>query len=123
MGKVIVTGKKSKQKTYFRHPTGRPGSWTLETFESLQQRIPQRIIEKAVWGMLPKGRMRREIFHHLKVFKGSEHPHAAQTPIDITSNINSKAGRSKLMHTAWRPPPWRRPQPAASSSSDGTCIC
>mmetsp|Transcript_18802 Transcript_18802/g.52416 ORF Transcript_18802/g.52416 Transcript_18802/m.52416 type:complete len:223 (-) Transcript_18802:65-733(-) len=93
--KVTVTGRKASQKTYFRHNTGRPGSWRLETFEQLQQRIPERIIEKAVWGMLPKGRMGREIFHHLKVFKGSDHPHAAQQPIDITSNINASAGRGR----------------------------
>jgi large subunit ribosomal protein L13 len=58
------------------------------------QRIPERIIEKAVWGMLPKGRMGRDIFHHCKVFKGTKHPHEAQQPIDITANISAPAGNS-----------------------------
>lgn len=61
---------------------------------SALQRIPERIVEKAVWGMLPKGRMGREVFNHLKVFAGSDHPHDAQRPIDITSNINVRAGKS-----------------------------
>jgi len=61
----------------------------------VSQRIPERIVEKAVWGMLPKGRLGKEIFHHLKVFKGSDHPHAAQQPMDITGNINAKAGKAR----------------------------
>jgi len=91
--KVTVTGKKANQKTYFRHTTGRPGSSKFETFNQLQDRLPERIIEKAVWGMLPKGRLGRSIFTHLKVFKGGEHPHEAQQPIDITEKINAKAGK------------------------------
>mmetsp|Transcript_31600 Transcript_31600/g.56551 ORF Transcript_31600/g.56551 Transcript_31600/m.56551 type:complete len:221 (-) Transcript_31600:94-756(-) len=93
--KVAVTGNKANQKTYFRHTQGRPGGWKVETFNELQKRIPERIVEKAVWGMLPKGRLGKEIFHHLKVFKGTEHPHAAQQPIDITGNIGAKAGRAR----------------------------
>ena len=52
------------------------------------QRLPQRIIEKAVWGMMPKGRLGRKQMTHLKVFKGTNHPHEAQQPKDITSRIN-----------------------------------
>jgi large subunit ribosomal protein L13 len=54
------------------------------------QRLPERIIEHAVKGMLPKGRLGRKIRLHLKVYKGDKHPHAAQQPIDITPNIVSK---------------------------------
>lgn len=54
------------------------------------QRIPTRIVEKAVQGMLPKGRLGRNIKLHLKVFKGTDHPHGAQQPTDITSEINLK---------------------------------
>jgi large subunit ribosomal protein L13 len=54
------------------------------------QRLPERIIEHAVKGMLPKGRLGRKIRLHLKVYKGDKHPHAAQQPTDITSNIVSK---------------------------------
>eukprot|EP00877_Chromochloris_zofingiensis_P006870 jgi/Chrzof1/2436/Cz11g15150.t1 len=88
--KVKVTGKKYNQKTYFRHVNGRPGSWTIETFAQLQQRIPERIIEKAVKGMLPKGRLGRDIRLHLKVYTGTEHPHEAQQPVDITKEISQK---------------------------------
>ncbi len=56
----------------------------------LLQRIPERIIEHAVKGMLPKGRLGRNIRLHLKVYKGDKHPHTAQQPVDITSDIVSK---------------------------------
>lgn len=83
--KVIVTGKKSEQKLYRRH-SGRPGGMKTETFNQLQQRIPERIIEKAVKGMLPKNAMGRKLFTKLKVYAGSEHPHAAQTPEPLAIN-------------------------------------
>jgi hypothetical protein len=56
-------------KLYRRHPTGRPGSMKIETFRALQGRIPERIVEKAVRGMLPKNRMGRELFTQLKVYE------------------------------------------------------
>ncbi|KAM0945768.1 putative ribosomal protein L13 [Dioscorea sansibarensis] len=80
--KVAVSGKKRTQKLYRRH-SGRPGGMTVETFDQLQIRIPERIIEHAVRGMLPKGRLGRELFTHLKVYKGPEHPHEAQKPIPL----------------------------------------
>jgi len=54
------------------------------------QRIPERIIERAVKGMLPKGRLGRDIRLHLKVFKGPNHTHEAQQPVDVTSEIDKK---------------------------------
>ncbi|MCD7464521.1 Plastid ribosomal protein L13 [Datura stramonium] len=80
--KVAVSGKKRTQKLYRRH-SGRPGGMKVETFDQLQQRIPERIIEHAVRGMLPKGRLGRQLFTHLKVYKGPEHPHEAQKPIEL----------------------------------------
>ncbi|KAL6196644.1 hypothetical protein ACLB2K_032258 [Fragaria x ananassa] len=80
--KVAVSGKKRNQKLYRRH-SGRPGGMTVETFDQLQQRIPERIIEHAVRGMLPKGRLGRQLFNHLKVYKGPDHPHEAQKPLDL----------------------------------------
>ena len=77
--KVLVTGKKNKDKFYRRH-SGRPGGLTIETFEELKKRIPNRIIEKSVKGMLPKGRLGRSLFTNLKVFAGTSHPHSAQKP-------------------------------------------
>lgn len=88
--KVQVTGRKFDDKLYRRVNVGRPGSMKVETFKELQARLPERIIEKAVYGMLPKGRLGKDIRLHLKVFKGAEHPHAAQQPVDITSKINIK---------------------------------
>ncbi|GAB2278022.1 60S ribosomal protein L13 [Dionaea muscipula] len=80
--KVAVSGKKRTQKLYRRH-SGRPGGMKVETFDQLQQRIPERIIEHAVRGMLPKGPLGRRLFTHLKVYKGPTHPHEAQKPIDL----------------------------------------
>ena len=80
---VIVTGKKSTQKLYRRH-SGRPGGMKIESFEELQERIPERIVEKAVKGMLPKNSYGRDLFRHLKVFKGPEHTHESQQPEPLT---------------------------------------
>ena len=86
--KIRVTGNKSEQKLYRRH-SGRPGGMKVESFQSLQQRIPERIVEKAIKGMLPHNALGRQLFRKLKVYRGSEHPHAAQNPKVLS--INSKA--------------------------------
>jgi large subunit ribosomal protein L13 len=83
--KIQVTGKKSTQKLYRRH-SGRPGGMKTETFAKLQVRIPERIIEQAVKGMLPKNSMGRHLFTKMKVYAGTEHPHAAQKPEVMTVN-------------------------------------
>ncbi len=83
--KVVVTGRKSSQKLYRRH-SGRPGGMKVETFEKLQQRIPERIVEKAVKGMLPKNSLGRQLFTKLKVYPGPNHPHQAQQPQELTLN-------------------------------------
>lgn len=77
--KVVVTGKKSSQKIYRRH-SGRPGGMKTESFEKLQARLPERIIEQAVKGMLPKNSLGRQLFTKMKVYAGADHPHAAQQP-------------------------------------------
>jgi large subunit ribosomal protein L13 len=77
--KVEVTGRKRSQKLYRRH-SGRPGGMKVETFDKLQSRIPERIIEQAVKGMLPKNTLGRQLFTKLKVYAGPEHPHQAQQP-------------------------------------------
>jgi len=83
--KVVVTGNKANQKLYRRH-SGRPGGMKSETFNQLQARIPERIIEKAVKGMLPKNALGRKLFTKLKVYAGPEHPHAAQQPETLVIN-------------------------------------
>jgi large subunit ribosomal protein L13 len=80
--KVTVTGKKRTQKLYRRH-SGRPGGMKTETFDKLQQRIPERIVEHAVKGMLPKNSLGRQLFTKLKVYAGPTHPHAAQQPKEL----------------------------------------
>jgi large subunit ribosomal protein L13 len=77
--KIDVTGRKRSQKLYRRH-SGRPGGMKVETFAKLQARIPERIVEQAVKGMLPKNTLGRQLFTKLKVYAGSEHPHQAQQP-------------------------------------------
>ncbi len=77
--KIRVTGNKPSQKLYRRH-SGRPGGMKTETFEKLQSRVPERILEQAIRGMLPKNRLGRDLFRKLKVYAGPEHPHAAQNP-------------------------------------------
>jgi large subunit ribosomal protein L13 len=76
---IRVTGLKEKSKTYFSH-SGRPGGATIETLKSLRNRLPERILEKAVKGMLPKGPLGRSMFKRLKIYKGFNHPHKAQNP-------------------------------------------
>ncbi|MCB1055403.1 MAG: 50S ribosomal protein L13 [Acidobacteria bacterium] len=76
---AVLTGRKEDQKVYYRH-SGYPGGIKQETARSLRARFPERMIEKAVWGMLPKNRLGRRQLRKLKVYAGAEHPHAAQKP-------------------------------------------
>ena len=82
--KIEVSGKKASQKLYRRH-SGCPGGMKIEKFETLRNRIPERIIEQAVKGMLPHNSLGRQQFKKLKVYKGSEHPHDAQNPVLLKS--------------------------------------
>ncbi len=76
-GKVKVTGKKLDQKVYYRH-SGRPGGLKTETLRERLDKHPERAMEAAVRGMLPKNKLGRQIIKHLKVYAGPEHPHQAQ---------------------------------------------
>jgi len=77
--KVRLTGKKMAQKEYLRH-TGYPGGQRSITAQQMLAKHPERLIENAVRGMLPKNRLGAELFRNLRVYIGSEHPHAAQEP-------------------------------------------
>tara|TARA_B100000795_G_scaffold78556_1_gene56179 strand:+ start:705 stop:1136 length:432 start_codon:yes stop_codon:yes gene_type:complete len=81
--KIQLTGKKEVQKIYYRH-SGRPGGMKTETLKALRNRIPERILEKSIKGMLPKGPLGRKTFTRLKVFAGPNHLHQAQNPQLIT---------------------------------------
>ena len=76
---VEVTSKKSQQKIYYRY-TGYPGGLRGESFESLRERRPEAVIERAVQGMLPKNKLGRKMIGKLKVYAGADHPHEAQRP-------------------------------------------
>ena len=88
--KVRVSGKKPQQKIYRRH-SGRPGGMKTETFEALQERLPERIVEKAIKGMLPHNALGRQMYRKLKVYKGSEHPHHAQKPQPLQLQSSASA--------------------------------
>ena len=92
--KVVFTGKKNTDKVYYRH-TGHPGGIKETTPEKvLGGRFPERVLEKAVERMLPRGPLFRQILGNLRVYKGAEHPHAAQSPeaLDVAA-LNSKNKR------------------------------
>jgi len=80
---IQVTGNKAANKTYYSH-SGFPGGIKEIGFEKLLARAPERIIEIAVKGMLPKNPLGRDMYRKLKVYKGSEHPHSAQQPQVLT---------------------------------------
>ena len=77
--KVAVTGNKAKGKIYYHH-TGFIGGIKAISFEDLIVRAPERVIEKAVNGMLPRGPLGRAMYRKLKVYAGTEHQHSAQQP-------------------------------------------
>jgi large subunit ribosomal protein L13 len=88
--KVKVTGRKAEQKQYFRH-TGYMGHELFTPFSTMISKHPERVIEKAVYGMLPKTALARQILRRkLRVYAGAEHPHVAQQPTPLTFNKNGK---------------------------------
>ena len=77
--KIKLSGNKSQQKTYFKH-SGYPGGARDVGISEVLSKYPERIIQNSVKGMLPHNKLGRKIFQNLKVYKGSIHPHIAQTP-------------------------------------------
>ncbi len=78
-GKAVVTGNKETAKTYYHH-TGFPGGIKDARLEEVREKFPERIVENAVRGMLPKNKLQAERMKRLRVFTGSEHAHIAQNP-------------------------------------------
>ena len=88
--KVKVTGRKAEQKAYFRH-TGYMGHERFTPFATMLAKHPERVIEKAVYGMLPKNALARQVVRRkLRVYAGAEHPHTAQQPTALTFTHASK---------------------------------
>ena len=77
--KIRITGRKTEQKVYYRH-SGYPGGLKTVPLNKMMDKKPERILEKAVKGMLPHNRLGRKMYRKLKVYTGSEHPHQAQKP-------------------------------------------
>ena len=84
--KIRVSGNKLKDKIYYHH-TGYIGNLKSITLEQQLVKAPERVIEGAVKGMLPRGPLGRQMFKKLRVFKGPEHDHAAQQPIALEINV------------------------------------
>ena len=80
--KIRVTGKKAQQKRY----SGYPGGLTETVYEDVLATYPERILEHAIKGMLPKNRLGRQMFKKVKIYAGEEHPHVAQKPEVLTFN-------------------------------------
>jgi large subunit ribosomal protein L13 len=77
--KVVFTGAKLDDKVYTRY-SGYPGGLKTTTAREMLAKHPERVLERAVWGMLPKNRLGRKLIRRLKVYAGETHPHAAQQP-------------------------------------------
>ncbi|MCX6572400.1 MAG: 50S ribosomal protein L13 [Candidatus Aminicenantes bacterium] len=77
--KIKVTGRKLEQKKYYHH-SGYPGGIKEISLEDLLAKNPEEVIKKAVWGMVPKGKLGRALYKKLKVYRGPTHPHEAQNP-------------------------------------------
>ncbi len=77
--KIALTGRKATDSMRYRH-SGRPGGLTTTPVGELLKRDPRKVVELAVWGMLPKNKLSRQLIGKLKVYSGPEHPHAAQMP-------------------------------------------
>ncbi len=88
--KVLLTGRKTEEKIYRRH-TGYPGGLKSVRARELSAKYPERLIEEAVRGMLPKSRLGRRQFKKLKVYRGPSHPHEAQKPRVLTLPVRRPA--------------------------------
>lgn len=88
--KVTFTGKKLTDKTYYRH-SGYPGGLREFSLEKMLEKNPERVLEKAVRGMLPHNRLGEDMYRKLKVYPGGDHPHAAQRPLDLGQAFRGQA--------------------------------
>jgi large subunit ribosomal protein L13 len=109
--KVKLTGNKLDRKRFRRH-TGYPGGLVEIPYRRLLETHPERAIEQAVWGMLPKGRLGRQLRHKLKVYKGAEHPHTSQKPGPL------EAGATIPVYVGSPPPRKVRPPRQRKKAAD-----
>jgi large subunit ribosomal protein L13 len=88
--RIVLTGKKLKDKVYYRH-SGYPGGLKASTAGELLKKHPTRVVEYAVRGMLPKTKLGDALFRKLKVYGGAAHPHAAQRPVPLVNTAAKEA--------------------------------
>ncbi len=93
-GRVKLTGRKPEQK-FHRYHTGYPGGLKEIRYAELLRDHPERVVEYAVWGMLPKTKLGRKLRKHLRVYAGPEHPHRAQTPRPLAASGGADQPRSE----------------------------
>ena len=84
--KIAVTGAKEEGKNYYSH-SGYPGGLSSSTFRELLEKHPERVVEKAIRGMLPRNRLGRAMARKLRVYAGPDHPHAGQDPQPLVLDI------------------------------------
>jgi large subunit ribosomal protein L13 len=106
--KVHLTGNKLDAKQYYHH-SGYPGGLRSLWYEKLLEVHPERAIEKAVWGMLPKNSLGRKLLRKLKVYRGPDHPHGAQNPEQLAAGATPVPAAHEP--GVLPPPPKRRPKP------------
>lgn len=104
---VRVSGAKDQQITYYRH-SGFPGGLKSRTYMQMMEKFPERVLEQAIWGMLPKGPLGKQMFRHLKVYKHANHPHQSQIASTQAAQAARKAAQAELA-TADRKIPRLRP--------------
>ena len=80
--KIVLSGSKEKDKTYFSH-SGYPGATSFVDVSHVRKYHPERILESAIKGMLPKNKLGRKMMTHIRIYTGSSHPHFAQHPKEI----------------------------------------
>jgi len=120
-GAVVLTGAKADQKVYYRH-TGYPGGLRTRTFSEQMDRDPTRVVESAVRGMLPRSALGRELYRHLKVYAGPDHPHEAQLAAGTGARARRRAARAEHEAAARReraaaPARRERATPASAASA------
>jgi large subunit ribosomal protein L13 len=100
---VKVSGRKAEQNTYYTH-SGFPGGLKARSFADQMARFPDRVIEQAVWGMLPGGPLGKKMIRHLKVYAGPNHPHQSQIAGSLKAQEARKAAAAELASVSLKAP-------------------
>lgn len=115
---VRVSGNKDQQIKYYRH-SGYPGGLKTRTYDQMMEKFPERVLEQAIWGMLPKGSLGKQMFRHLKVYKFANHPHQSQLASTQTAQAARKSAQAELA-TVERKTPRLRPLSIAQVAEAST---